>query len=218
VSLWGGGPVRSGPVRYARVDYNLEVPVIKFALPAALLTLAVGSVLAEPVTYQIDPSHTHPSFEADHFGGLSIWRGRFDGSSGTIVLDKEKGTGTVDVTVDATSIDFGMPKLDEHTKSPEMFDVQKYPTATYKGTLANFKNGAPTQVNGEFTLHGVTHPLTLTINQFLCKINPMSKKEVCGADASGTLNRADYGINFGDKYGFKMDVKLLIQVEAIRGG
>jgi polyisoprenoid-binding protein YceI len=192
--------------------------VNQIAFPAAALVLVATSALAEPVTYQIDPAHTYPSFEADHFGGLSVWRGKFDHSSGTIVLDKDKSAGTVDITVDASSIDFGNPKLNEHAKSGEMFDVEKYPTATYKGTLAGFKNGAPTQVQGQFTLHGVTHPLTLTINQFLCKMNPMSKKEVCGADASGTFNRGDYGIAFGDKYGFKMDVKLSIQVEGIRQG
>jgi polyisoprenoid-binding protein YceI len=190
--------------------------VTKMALPAAVLALVTGSALADPVTYQIDPAHTYPSFEADHFGGLSNWRGKFDKSSGTIVLDQEKGTGSVEVTVDTTSIDFGMPKLNEHAKSAEMFDVAKYPTATYKGKLAGFKNGAPTKVEGEFTLHGVTRPLTLTINQFLCKQNPMDKKEHCGADASGSLNRADYGISYGDKYGFKMDVKLAIQVEGVR--
>jgi polyisoprenoid-binding protein YceI len=192
--------------------------VNQIAIPAAALVQVATSALAEPVTYQIDPAHTYPSFEADHFGGLSVWRGKFDHSSGTIVLDKDKSAGTVDITVDASSIDFGNPKLNEHAKSGEMFDVEKYPTATYKGTLAGFKNGAPTQVQGQFTLHGVTHPLTLTINQFLCKMNPMSKKEVCGADASGTFNRGDYGIAFGDKYGFKMDVKLSIQVEGIRQG
>jgi polyisoprenoid-binding protein YceI len=99
-------------------------------------------------------------------------------------------------------------------KSGEMFDVQKYPTAVYKGTLTNFKNGAPTEAHGELTLHGVTKPLNLTINSFVCKTTPMSKKERCGADASATLNRADFGINFGDKYGFNMQVKLAIQVEA----
>jgi polyisoprenoid-binding protein YceI len=189
---------------------------MKSALSAAMLAFLAGSALAEPVTYPIDPAHTFPSFEADHFGGLSIWRGRFDKTSGTIVLDREKGTGTMEVTVDASSVNFGNPKLNEHTKSAEMFDVQKYPTATYKGKLTDFKNGAPTKVVGEFTLHGVTHPLTLTINQFKCVTFPMDKKEHCGADASGTLNRADYGISYGDKYGFKMDVKLAIQVEAIR--
>ena len=186
---------------------------MKVALPFAVASLAVGSAFAAPVTYQVDPGHTYPSFEADHFGGMSVWRGKFDSSSGTIVLDKDAGTGTVEITVDASSIDFGNPKLNEHAKSAEMFDVQKYPTAVYKGTLTGFKNGAPTEVHGELTLHGVTKPLNLTINSFVCKMTPMSKKERCGADASATFNRADYGITFGDKYGFNMQVKLAIQVE-----
>jgi polyisoprenoid-binding protein YceI len=191
---------------------------MKIALSAAVLTLIAGSALAAPVTYDVDPAHTYPSFAADHMGGLSVWRGKFDKSSGSIVLDKDKSSGTVDITVDTTSIDFGQEKLNEHAKSPDMFDVAKFPTATFKGKLANFKNGAPTEVQGEFTLHGVTKPLTLKINQFLCKPNPMTKKEVCGADASATFNRKDYGLGFGDAYGFKMDVQLAIQVEAVRQG
>jgi len=189
---------------------------MKYALPVAMLALMTGSAIAAPVTYNVDPNHTFPSFEADHMGGLSVWRGKFDKSSGTIVLDKEKASGTVDITIDASSIDFGHPKLNEHAKSAEMFDVEKFPTATYKGTLAKFKNGAPTEVQGQFTLHGVTKPLTLTINQFKCMINPMSKKEVCGADASATFNRSDFGVSFGDKYGFNQEVKLQIQVEGGR--
>jgi polyisoprenoid-binding protein YceI len=191
---------------------------MKHALPVAMLALVTGAAVAAPVSYNVDPAHTYPSFAADHFGGLSVWRGKFDKSSGTIVLDKEKASGTVEITVDATSIDFGMPKLNEHAKSPEIFDVAKFPTATYKGTLAKFKDGAPTEVDGQFTLHGVTKPLTLKINQFKCMLNPMTKKEVCGADASATLNRSDFGVNYGDKYGFNQEVKLQIQVEGIRGG
>ena len=191
---------------------------MKYALPVAMLALITGSAIAAPVTYTVDPNHTYPSFEADHFGGLSVWRGKFDKSSGTIVLDKEKGSGTVDITIDASSIDFGNAKLNEHAKSAEMFDVEKFPTATYKGTLAKFKDGAPTEVQGQFTLHGVTKPLALTINQFKCMINPLSKKEVCGADASATFNRSDFGVSFGDKYGFKQEVTLQIQVEAGRAG
>ena len=190
--------------------------MIKMALPALALALTAGAAVADPVTYQIDPAHTHPSFEADHFGGLSVWRGRFDKTSGTIALDTKGGTGTVDVTIDADSISFGVPKLDEHVKSAEMFDVKKYPTAIFKGKLADFKNGAPTKVVGEFTLHGVTRPLTLTLDSFKCMDNPMDKKQHCGADAKGSINRADYGINYGDKYGFNMAVKLAIQVEAVR--
>ncbi|HEV2230391.1 MAG TPA: YceI family protein [Steroidobacteraceae bacterium] len=191
---------------------------MKIALPFAVASLAAGAALAAPVTYQVDPAHTYPSFEADHFGGMSVWRGKFDRSSGSIVLDREAGTGTVDITIDAASIDFGHAKLNEHVKSPEMLDVQKYPTALYKGTLTNFKNGAPTEVHGELTLHGVTKPLNLKINSFLCKMTPLAKGERCGADASATLNRADFGINYGDKYGFNMTVKLAIQVEANPAG
>ena len=188
----------------------------KIALPAAVLALLTGAALAQPVTYQVDPSHTYPSFETDHFGGVSVWRGKFTKTSGTIVLDREKGTGTVDITVDPASIDLGNPKLDEHVKSPDMLDVAKFPTATFKGKLTDFKDGAPTQVEGEFTLHGVTRPLTLTVNSFKCMTYPNDKKEHCGADLSGTINRADFGVNYGDKYGFKMATKLAIQVEGIR--
>jgi polyisoprenoid-binding protein YceI len=191
---------------------------MKIALSAAVLALVTGSALAAPVTYEVDPTHTYPSFAADHMGGLSVWRGKFDKSSGTIVLDKDKATGSVEITVDTNSIDFGLEKLNEHARTPDLFDVAKYPTATYKGKLASFKNGAPTEVQGEFTLHGVTKPLTLHIDSFLCKPNPMTKKEVCGADATATFNRKDYGLNFGEPYGFKMDVKLAIQIEAIRQG
>ena len=189
---------------------------MKRALPAVMLALAAASALAAPVTYDIDPAHTYPSFEADHMGGLSVWRGKFDKSSGKIVLDKENSTGTVDITIDTSSIDFGQAKLNEHAKSGEIFDVAQFPTATFKGTLVKFKDGAPTEVLGQLTLHGITKPVTLTVNQFLCKISPMSKKEVCGADASTSFKRSDFGITFGQAYGFRMDVKLAIQVEGIR--
>jgi polyisoprenoid-binding protein YceI len=191
---------------------------MKNALPVAMLALVTGAALAAPVKYDVDPNHTYPSFAADHFGGLSVWRGKFDKTSGTIELDKEKATGTVDITVDMTTIDFGHQKLNEHARSAEMFDVGKFPTATYKGKLTNFKDGAPTEVQGELTMHGVTKPVTLTIDQFKCIVNPMSKKQVCGADAGATINRGDFGVSYGEKLGFKQQVKLSIQVEAIKAG
>ena len=189
---------------------------MKIALSAAVLTLVAGSALAAPVTYECDPSHTYPSFEADHMGGMSVWRGKFTKSSGTIVLDKEKQTGTVDITVDTSSADFGQAKLNEESPTPMLFNVAKFPNATYKGKLAKFVNGSPTEVDGEFTLLGVTKPLKLTINQFKCAINPMVKKEFCGADAHAEFNREDFGLTVGKQYGFQMWVKLAIQVEAVR--
>ncbi len=189
---------------------------MKYALPVAMLALMTGPAIAAPATYTLDPNHTYPSFEADHFGGLSVWRGKFDKTTGKVVLDKDKSSGSVDITVDVASIDFGHAKLNEHAKSAEIFDAGKFPTATYKGTLAKFKDGAPTEIDGQLTLHGVTKPVKLTINQFKCMMHPMLKKEVCGADASATFNRSDFGVSYGDKFGFKQEVKLLIQVEGVR--
>ena len=175
-----------------------------------------GAAFAAPVTYQVDPAHTYPSFEADHFSGLSIWRGKATKTSGTIVLDRAAKSGTVDITVDAASIDFGHAKLNEHAKSAELFDVAKYPTITYKGSFTGFKGDAPSEVAGQLTLHGVTKPVKLTLDQFKCIQHPMLKKEVCGADASATFDRGQFGVDYGVKYGFNMTVKMQIQVEAIR--
>jgi polyisoprenoid-binding protein YceI len=181
-----------------------------------LLALAATSATAASTTYNVDPDHTHPSFEVDHFGGLSTWRGTFKKSSGTVTLDAEARTGTVDVVIDTATIDFAHDKLNEHASSPEILDVAKYPTAEYKGKFAEFANGSPRTVTGVLTLHGVTKPVTLTINSFKCIQHPMLKKQVCGADASGSFNRADFGVNYGQQYGFKQDVLLHIQVEGVK--
>ncbi|KQV50957.1 MULTISPECIES: YceI family protein [Massilia] len=188
---------------------------MKFKHLALLAAVFASSAAFAADTYKVDPAHTYPSFEADHFGGLSNWRGKFDKSDGTIVLDRANKSGTVDITIDTTSLDFGYAKLNEHAKGPDMFDVAKYPTATYKGKLV-FKGDVPASVNGELTLHGVTKPVTLHINQFKCIQHPMLKREVCGADASATFNRADFGVDYGVKMGFKPEVKLAIQVEAVK--
>jgi polyisoprenoid-binding protein YceI len=189
---------------------------MKALLLASALGLTAAVVAnAAPVTYKIDPAHTYPSFAADHMGGLSVLRGTFKASSGEISLDKAAKAGTIDITIDTTSLSFNNDKLTEHAKKDEkMFDVAKFPTATFKGKLAKFSGDTPTEATGDLTLHGVTKPVTLKINQFLCKQHPMTKKEVCGADVSGTINRYDYGITYGDSFGFKPDVKLEIEVEA----
>ena len=185
-------------------------------LATLMLSWVSGAVLAAPAVYNIDPNHTYPSFEADHLGGLSVLRGKFKQSSGTITLDRAAHSGEVNVKIDTNSLDFGHGKLNEDAKSDEMFDTAKYPTATYIGKFSKFDGEKPTEVKGELTLHGVSKPVTLVINSFLCKPNPMTKKEVCGADASATFNRADFGINYGQQMGFKQDIKLAIEVEAVK--
>jgi polyisoprenoid-binding protein YceI len=188
----------------------------------ALCTLLAisGVASATPVTYTIDPNHTHPEFEADHLGGVSIWRGLFKKTSGSIILDTAAHTGTIDVAIDISSVEFGNDKLNDeavNSSAPPIFEAQKYPTAYYKGTLGGFVNGSPTTVVGLLTLHGVTKPVTLRINSFKCAIDlPATQKQVCGADAVATFNRADFGITIGQKYGFQMAVTIHIQVEAFR--
>ncbi|MCW5626688.1 MAG: polyisoprenoid-binding protein [Burkholderiales bacterium] len=182
---------------------------------AALMLMGSLTAVAAPVRYDVDPEHTFPSFEADHFG-ISIWRGKFNKTTGMVMLDKAGGTGIVDVAIDLNSIDFGHDKLNAWATSAEFFDTAMYPEATYKGKLGRFKNGAPTRIDGELTLHGVTKPVALDIKLFNCKPHPMLKREFCGADALGTFHRDDFGLDAGKPYGFKMDVTLRIQVEAVQ--
>jgi polyisoprenoid-binding protein YceI len=178
------------------------------------LFAAARSAAAAPITYDIDPTHTYPAFEADHFGGRSIWRGKFNKTTGKVILDVAAKTGEVDITVDTTSINFGMSAMDEHAKSADMFDVAKFPTATYKGKISKWNGTIPAEVDGEFTLKGITKPLKLTINSFLCQPGELTHKEVCGADASATFNRDEWNLDFGKSLGFKMQTKLLISIEA----
>ncbi len=188
--------------------------LIAGSLAAFLLTTAGGSALAAGVAYTIDPSHTYPSFEADHMG-ISLWRGKMNKSTGTLTLDKDTGEGTIDVKIDPASIDFGNQKLDEWARGKDFFQVDKFPQAEYKGKLTGFTAQGPARVTGELTLHGVTKPLDLAVNSFKCIQHPMFKKDYCGADAEATFDREQFGLTAGKDYGFRMDVKLRIQVEAV---
>jgi polyisoprenoid-binding protein YceI len=188
---------------------------MKIHLLLSLLAFGTaGMANATPATYTIDPTHTFASFEADHMG-MSVWRGKFNKSAGQVLLDKAAGQGRVDITIDATSIDFGLDIMNSKAREPDLFDTARYPQARYTGRLEGFNKGAPSRVVGELTLHGVTKPVTLTINSFKCLPHPMFKRDWCGADAVTTIDRADFGIDAGRDYGFKMDVTLRIQVEAV---
>jgi polyisoprenoid-binding protein YceI len=175
------------------------------------------NAMAAVDTYQLDANHTYPSFEADHFGGISVWRGKFKKSNnGTVTLDRAAKTGTVDVTIDTASIDTGNDKLDKHLQTPEFFDAAKYPTATYKGTQVRFEGDTPVEVIGTLTLHGVTKPLNLKIESFKCFVNPMLKREVCGTESTATFDRADFGMDWGKAYGFNTKTVLNIQAEGVK--
>jgi polyisoprenoid-binding protein YceI len=182
------------------------------AIFAALL--GSGAASAAPVGYEVDPEHTYPYFEADHMG-MSMWRGRFNKTSGKLTMDRTAGTGTIDIAIETASIDFGHAKLDEYMVGPEQLDAKKFPKVTYKGKLVRFVNGAPTEATGELTMRGVTLPVALKLNMFKCMPHPLLKREWCGADAFGTLDRGKFGMDYAPQWGFKPDVTLRIQVEAV---
>ena len=172
-------------------------------LITALLICSAGAVSAQ--TYNVEPGHTYPSFEADHMG-LSFWRGKFLKTSGKITLDRAAKSGTAEILIDASTIDFA--------KGKDMFNVEKFPTVTYKSTAMKFDGDKLVAMEGNMTLLGVTKPLTLTINHFKCIIHPMLKREVCGADASGAFDRSEFDLSYGIPR-FAPTVKLAIQVEAV---
>jgi len=182
-------------------------------LMAALLAMSVSGAFAQ--SYNIDPGHTYPSFEADHLG-LSFWRGKFTKTSGKVVLDKAAANGgTVEITIDTNSIDFGHAKMNENARGKDMFNAEKFPTITYKSSALKFDGDKLVAVEGDMTLLGVTKAMPLKINHFKCIMHPMLKREVCGADASARFDRSDYGLSYGVPR-FAPEVKLQIQVEAIR--
>jgi polyisoprenoid-binding protein YceI len=185
----------------------------KLLLASALLALAAATQAA-PATYDIEPTHTYPSFEADHMG-LSYWRGKLNKSAGTIVYDKATGAGSVDVTMDLASIDFGLDAMNAWARGKDFFDVEKNPSATFKGRFAGNRSGAPTLVEGELTLNGKTRPMTLMVHHIQCIPHPMLKRDFCGADASGKFDREEFGLSAGKDWGFNMNVNLRIQVEAV---
>ncbi|HYM85439.1 MAG TPA: YceI family protein [Pseudoxanthomonas sp.] len=187
---------------------------MKRTLLFLLMTAVCGTAIAAPINYEIDPQHTFPSFEADHMG-ISFWRGKFNTTTGKLVVDKAASTGSIDVSIEIASVDFGLDSMNQQAVSPEFFDSAKYPQATYQGKLVDFVDGAPTRVVGELGLHGVTRPVELKINRFKCIPHPMLKRELCGADASAMFKRDEFGLSAGKDYGFSMDVNLRIQMEAL---
>jgi polyisoprenoid-binding protein YceI len=187
--------------------------VVPRALAAAAAVLFVSAAAAAPTRYTIEPNHTYPSFKAPHLG-ISFWNAKFTKSSGEVTLDREAKTGTVDIVIDAASVEFGHKKMNEHAVGPDFFNAGKYPQITYQGTI-QFTGDQPSKVVGEMTLLGVTQPLELIIESFACTTHPMLKKEICGAAVSGGFDRKDYGMT---KYadGPAGAVTLDIQVEALK--
>ena len=183
------------------------------ALLAAAAALTTGA--AQAADYAIDPTHTFATFEIGHFG-TSTNRGRFDKKEGTISFDRAAKTGKVDITIDVGSINTGTAAFDKHLQSADLFNVAQFPKARFVSDKFVFTGDKVTEVQGQFTLLGKTHPVTLKAQRFNCYENPMLKREVCGGDFETTIMRSQWGMNWGIDFGIPDKVKLLIQVEAVK--
>jgi polyisoprenoid-binding protein YceI len=187
--------------------------VLAFALPMA--------AAAAPESYTIDPNHTYAYFELEHLG-VSIQRGRFDRTSGKFTLDRAAKSGGVELSIETASVSSGdnvkgsRPRtLDDHLKTADFFNVAEFPRMTFKSTGVKFAGDNPSEIAGTLTLLGVARPVTLKVERWVCKDNPMSKKPMCGGNASASLKRTEFGMKYGVP-AIGDDVKLWVSVEGYR--
>ena len=185
-----------------------------------LMALALGTMAAygTPVNYKLDPEHTYVSLEAPHIPGGSYWRGKFNRTqSGLVSLDRQSHTGHIEVSIDASSVDFGLETLNDMVRGPQFLDVARYPTASFRADTVRFEGDTPVEAIGTLSLHGVEKPLSLKINSFRCIPDQYLKVERCGADASAVIDRSAFAVsNYSQMTG--SEVKLAIQVEGLLTG
>jgi polyisoprenoid-binding protein YceI len=182
----------------------------------ALVALAASfGPQVQAATYAIDPTHTFVTYEISHFG-TSTNRGRFDKKEGTVQFDKAARTGKVEVVLDLGSVSTGVEALNKHLQSADFFDSAKFPSAKFVGDRFVFIDDKVTEVVGTLTLRDRAMPVTLKANRFNCYTSPLLRREVCGGDFEATIKRSQWGVDYGLQFGFPDEVRLLIQVEAVK--
>ena len=187
----------------------------------ALVVAAPFAATAAPESYTLDPLHTFPHFSVDHLGVSTMW-GRFGKTTGKFMIDHAAKKASIELSVETASIDTGdnvrgsRPRArDEHLRTADFFNAQEFPHMTFKSTNVKFAGDNPSEIEGQLTLLGVTKPLALKVDRWICKDNPNSKKPMCGGNASGAFKRSDFGMKFavpavGD------EIKLFIEVEGYK--
>lgn len=183
-------------------------------LAAFAFALICGAAVGEPVSFGIDPAHTFPSFEIDHLA-FSKHRGRFNRTTGTVILDRVAKRGEIDLHIDATSIDTGHDALEKVLRSDSFFDVEKFPELRFQSSQLEFEGDQLAAVQGTLTMKGVSRPLTLRVEHFHCGRQLLRPGLICGANASGRLLRSEFGIDKYINFGIGDEVRLSIQVEAV---
>lgn len=164
----------------------------------------------------IDPLHTRVSFEMGALG-VAVQRGSFTRTTGRISIDRVARTGTIDVTIDAASLGSGSAAREAQLKGEAWLDVARFPAISFRSTRVAFDADRVVGVDGDLTLHGVTRPVTLAVSASDCiEVHPLTRKPACGAEASVSLRRSDFGLaadaaSFADAVGVRVTIEALQQ-------
>ncbi|MEP7329202.1 MAG: YceI family protein [Betaproteobacteria bacterium] len=165
--------------------------------------------------YVLDANHTLPMYQVTHMG-LSQQRGTFSGVSGKVVLDRAGRKGSIDVTISTATVTSGLPRMVAILKGEDLFNVEKFPTMTYKSTQLQFDNDRPIGATGELTLLGVSRPVDLTITDFKCGPHPFNKRNMCGGEATATIKRSEFGMKYGIPVAASDEVRIVIPFEGMQ--
>jgi polyisoprenoid-binding protein YceI len=193
----------------------------KTLLAGVLFAACPLAAHAQVETYKVDPIHSFPHFGVDHFGVSTIW-GRFEKMTGTFTIDRAAKKGSVDLAIETATVTTGdsergsRPRTrDEHLRTADFFNVAEFPRMTYKSTSVKFNGDVPSEIEGQLTLLGVSKPVTIKVDRWTCRDNPMSKKPMCGGNASGSFKRTDFGMKYGVP-GVGDEVRLMINFEGYK--
>ncbi|MEO6917777.1 MAG: YceI family protein [Collimonas sp.] len=194
---------------------TIRIFTLQNLLRSSMLLLAFGSNGSSAADrYLIDSEHTFSYFEYNHWG-LSMQRSRFDITTGSIELDRDSQSGNIEIDIDATSISTGSDGFNQIMRTGEFFDTANFPKITFKSSSLQFDGPQLTQVDGDLTIKGISHPVTLQISNFNCRFMLIYGKQACGANGSASILRSDYKL--GRYVPFVSDaVTLHISVEAIK--
>lgn len=188
--------------------------LLKLSALAAAASLGLGA--AQAANYTIDPSHTFVTFEIDH-QKTSTNRGRFDQIEGEISFDRAAKTGKADIRIGIASVNTGTADFDKHLTSDDIFKAGAHPQARFVSERFEFDGDKIDEIHGQLTLLGKTHPVTLEAEKFNCYSNPMQKgKETCGGDFEATIDRSLWGVDYGSQFGIPKEVKIIVQIEAVK--
>ncbi len=187
---------------------------MRLACTLLLLCTLAARAAADPVVYALDPTHSFVNFELRHFGTSTI-RGRFGPVNGNVTLDRAAGSGSLDVAIATASVSTGLRVFDARIRERDLLASAEFPQASFVAERFRFDGDRLAEVRGEFTLRGVSQPLSLFARHFACEQRELLQREVCGGDFEAEFSRSAFGASFG--LPFVGDrVRIVVQVEGIR--